>query len=103
MARRKRKQMGKPSRRPTPGAQGKKTPPIQLAPPQEIPRIDPESAEYDLTVADPPATAAAQSPLTIVGVGASAGGLDACSQLLQALNQKTGMAFVIVQHLAPKH
>lgn len=39
----------------------------------------------------------------IVGVGASAGGLEAFTQLLGHLPQKSGMAFVLVQHLAPKH
>jgi two-component system CheB/CheR fusion protein len=37
----------------------------------------------------------------IVGVGASAGGLEAFSALLQALPTDTGMAFVLVQHLHP--
>ena len=39
----------------------------------------------------------------IVGVGASAGGLEAFTQLLKALPADTGMAFVLVQHLAPSH
>ena len=39
----------------------------------------------------------------IVGVGGSAGGLDAFRRLLQALPDDTDMAFVIVQHLDPKH
>jgi two-component system, chemotaxis family, CheB/CheR fusion protein len=42
-------------------------------------------------------------PTSIVGVGASAGGLEAFEQLLAALPNTTGMAFVLVQHLAPKH
>ena len=42
-------------------------------------------------------------PLTIVGIGASAGGLEAFTQLLRNLPASTGMAFVLVQHLAPKH
>jgi two-component system CheB/CheR fusion protein len=39
----------------------------------------------------------------IVGVGASAGGLEAFTQLLQALPPDTGMAFVLVQHLEARH
>ncbi|HYM09286.1 MAG TPA: chemotaxis protein CheB, partial [Bryobacterales bacterium] len=39
----------------------------------------------------------------VVGVGASAGGLEAFSQLLRHLPTDTGMAFVLVQHLDPKH
>ena len=42
-------------------------------------------------------------PFPIVGIGASAGGLEAVSQLLSALPDKTGMGFVLVQHLDPKH
>ena len=37
----------------------------------------------------------------IVGIGASAGGLEACTKLLENLPADTGMAFVLVQHLAP--
>lgn len=39
----------------------------------------------------------------VVGVGASAGGLEAFTQLLGALPSTTGMAFVLVQHLDPMH
>src|SRR5688572_5406660 len=46
---------------------------------------------------------ASTQPGSIVGVGASAGGLEAFEQLLRALPEDTGMAFVLVQHLAPKH
>ena len=39
----------------------------------------------------------------VVAVGASAGGLEAFSQLLRAIPNNTGMAFVFIQHLDPKH
>jgi two-component system CheB/CheR fusion protein len=39
----------------------------------------------------------------IVGIGASAGGLEAMTQLLKNLPADTGMAFVVVQHLDPTH
>jgi two-component system CheB/CheR fusion protein len=39
----------------------------------------------------------------IVGIGASAGGLDAFKAFLTALPLDTGMAFVLVQHLDPIH
>ncbi|HEV8201732.1 MAG TPA: chemotaxis protein CheB [Candidatus Polarisedimenticolia bacterium] len=45
----------------------------------------------------------ARDSLVVVGVGASAGGLEAFTQLLEGLPDDTGMAFVLVQHLAPKH
>ena len=39
----------------------------------------------------------------VAGIGASAGGLEAFVQLLKGLPPDTGMAFVLVQHLDPKH
>ena len=39
----------------------------------------------------------------VVGIGASAGGLEAFTQLLQALPTDTGMAFVLVSHLSASH
>ena len=37
----------------------------------------------------------------IVGIGASAGGLESLEQLFSALPNDTGMAFIVVQHLSP--
>ena len=37
----------------------------------------------------------------VVGVGASAGGLEAFTQLLNSLPKRTGLAFALVQHLDP--
>ena len=39
----------------------------------------------------------------VVGIGASAGGLEAFTELLGHLPDDTGMAFVLIQHLDPKH
>ncbi len=39
----------------------------------------------------------------VVGIGASAGGLEAVKQFLQAVPEKSGMAYVFVQHLSPDH
>jgi two-component system CheB/CheR fusion protein len=39
----------------------------------------------------------------IVGIGASAGGLDAFIDFFGALPSRTGMAFVLIQHLEPNH
>ncbi|HEY5370873.1 MAG TPA: chemotaxis protein CheB [Hanamia sp.] len=39
----------------------------------------------------------------VVGVGASAGGLEAFKKLLKAIPEKSGMAYIIVQHLHPDH
>src|SRR5271166_1614322 len=39
----------------------------------------------------------------VIGLGASAGGLDAFRRLLTALPPGTGMAFILIQHLDPTH
>src|SRR6202140_1656241 len=39
----------------------------------------------------------------VVGLGASAGGLDAFRRLLAVLPAGTGMAFILIQHLDPTH
>lgn len=41
--------------------------------------------------------------VSVVGVGASAGGLHALTAFLDALPAETGLAYVFVQHLAPDH
>jgi two-component system CheB/CheR fusion protein len=53
--------------------------------------------------AAPPSVGGAHNEFSVVGIGASAGGLDALKQLLAALSDHTGMAFVIVQHLDPNY
>lgn len=45
----------------------------------------------------------APSPTPIVGIGASAGGLEACGRLLDKMPADTGLAFILVQHLDPNH
>src|SRR5262245_51531677 len=44
-----------------------------------------------------------QNAFPVVGIGASAGGLEAFRQLLIQLPADTGMAFLLVQHLDPHH
>src|SRR5262245_32803864 len=39
----------------------------------------------------------------IVCIGASAGGLDAFTRLLESLPKETGLGFVVIQHLDPSH
>src|SRR5262245_55581839 len=46
---------------------------------------------------------ATRLPFPVVGVGASAGGLEAFMQLLRALESRLGMAFDLVPHLDPSH
>ncbi|MEO8130641.1 MAG: chemotaxis protein CheB, partial [Bryobacteraceae bacterium] len=43
------------------------------------------------------------SPFPVVGIGASAGGLDAVMDFLAGLDPHTGMGFILLQHLEPHH
>jgi two-component system CheB/CheR fusion protein len=53
---------------------------------------------------DPSAISDARiEPKYIVGVGASAGGLEALEKLFSSMPSNTGMAFVVVQHLSPDY
>jgi two-component system CheB/CheR fusion protein len=45
----------------------------------------------------------ASTGITIVGIGASAGGLEALEQFFENTPKDTGMAFVVIQHLDPNH
>ncbi len=62
---------------------------------QALPQPHPQVAE-----AAPPPPAAAR-PFPIIGVGASAGGLEALEQFFAGVPPNSGMAFVVIQHLAP--
>jgi two-component system CheB/CheR fusion protein len=56
------------------------------------PAIESQPAEQDRSK---------EKTFLIVGIGASAGGLEAFTMLLKKIPPHTGMAFVLVQHLAP--
>ncbi len=45
----------------------------------------------------------APMPFPIVGIGASAGGLEALEQFFQNVPEGSGLAFVVIQHLDPNH
>jgi two-component system CheB/CheR fusion protein len=51
----------------------------------------------------PASASTASAGFPIVGLGASAGGLEALELFLQHVPRQSGMAFVIVQHLDPTH
>ena len=55
------------------------------------------------TAGGPGDETAGQSPRLVVGIGASAGGLEASKRLLAAVPAGNGMAFVLVMHLDPSH
>ncbi len=60
----------------------------------------PPSIRGSVPARGPPQPAA---DFAIVGIGASAGGLDACRKFIEALPAGNGMAFILVQHLDPNH
>ncbi len=58
--------------------------------------LDPETAEQ-------PEVNEALKPSHIVGVGASAGGLEAIETFFKFMPPDSGVAFVVIQHLSPDH
>ena len=62
----------------------------------------PDSTHHAARLA-PAVPGMAPAPLTVVGIGASAGGLEACTRLVRGLPDGNGMAFILVQHLDPTH
>jgi two-component system CheB/CheR fusion protein len=82
-------------------------------PPEKIPGIRPdidgsngneEERSQQITAVEEEAQAETPSLLCpVVGIGASAGGLEALTQLFKHLPKSTGMVFVLVQHLDPNH
>lgn len=67
---------------------------------------DPSSQQPNSNTEDADSTAqqdTVEETFPIVGVAASAGGLEAFIQLLSHLPTDTGMAFVLIQHLSPDH
>ena len=59
-----------------------------------------------MTTSGPPKETSSEQEVKnfpIVGIGASAGGLEALEAFMAHMPPETGMAFVIIQHLSPKH
>jgi two-component system, chemotaxis family, CheB/CheR fusion protein len=48
-------------------------------------------------------TARAKLPFRVVGIGASAGGVEALRNFFVATAPDSGMAYVVIQHLSPEH
>ncbi len=63
-----------------------------------------EDAALTLQTTLTPSTARVEPgrrPTHVVGIGASAGGLEALERLFEKMHPETGLAFVVVQHLSP--
>lgn len=59
--------------------------------------------EARLTKHEKSAADAIRKPVPIVGIGASAGGLDALKKFFDAVPDLPNLAFVLIQHLDPNH
>ena len=67
----------------------------------DTPRQNSSNETTELDVTAETQTTEVSSKFPIVGIGASAGGLEAISKFLTAVPVNSGMAFVVVQHLDP--
>lgn len=63
----------------------------------------PHSVQPPLSLRKPRPKETRTEEFPVVGIGASAGGLDACKKLLAAIPAASGMAYILVQHLDPTH
>jgi two-component system CheB/CheR fusion protein len=63
----------------------------------------PTSGSSPGRAADAPETATDTAGFLVVGIGASAGGLEAFKRLLDSMPADAGMALILVQHLDPTH
>ena len=67
------------------------------------PTSDPSSEESATSLPAEAVIVAPDGDFPVVGIGASAGGLDAFVQLLKALPSEPNFAGIIVQHMSPQH
>src|SRR6476620_4975638 len=72
---------------------------MSLPPDSTPPASDPSAAELSSSSGEE----RANGEFFVVGIGASAGGLDAISEVLRNLPEGCNLAVVVVQHLDPNH
>lgn len=77
--------------------------PVAIAPAAPRKPAGKGAAPQQSTAAPESVERAPSKSFPIVGIGASAGGLEAVSTFLRALPADTGMAFALVQHMDPSH
>jgi len=71
--------------------------------PQEKQQNDLKPGIEDSSSKGNPPTTKRKESFPVVGIGASAGGLEALEQFLSNVPAQSGLAFVIIQHLDPTH
>ncbi len=87
-----------------PGADAPGSPPREAArPPQQQQAADPLPPVPPPSEAAPPPSKPGPASPPVVGIGASAGGLDAFKRFFTAMPADSGIAFVLVPHLDPAH
>ena len=74
-----------------------------ISPKPQKRRSTPTTAVKSASSSSPKGRQTAEHACPIVGIGASAGGLEALIQFLENTPADSGMAFVVVQHLDPTH
>ncbi|MBK1672254.1 hypothetical protein CKO35_02840 [Ectothiorhodospira shaposhnikovii] len=66
-------------------------------------RVSSPVVEHEVAVAPEPLRESGPSLPALVGIGASAGGIEALSRLARALPVHSGLAYVVAQHLSPDY
>jgi two-component system CheB/CheR fusion protein len=72
--------------------------PTLNGPTGQQPTEEPDRQAQPVDAEQPP-----RLPFPVVGIGASAGGIEAASEFLDAMKPDSGVAFVFIQHLPPDH
>lgn len=70
---------------------------------QEAPATTEELGAEELLESNESGEESSKKPLLYVGIGASAGGLEAIEAFFSEMPEDTGMAFIVVQHLSPDY
>ena len=65
--------------------------------------MKPKKLKSEVTAKERTFSQSDSSHFPIVGIGASAGGLEALEQFFENMPKENGMAFVVIQHLDPTH
>jgi|WetSurMetagenome_2_1015567.scaffolds.fasta_scaffold12018_5 two-component system, chemotaxis family, CheB/CheR fusion protein len=60
-----------------------------------------DEKEAYIQIQEDPTNEGVPNTFPVIGIGASAGGLEALNALFEKMPEDTGAAFVVVQHLAP--